>query len=139
MNWPSIYLCGPINGRTDADCKDWREAVKLLWPGECIDPMRRDYRGREHHPGIEREIVLADKEDIMQSAGMIVYFDKPSVGTAMEVFFAHSIGRPIVVVHRPDEAGTWHPISPWMRYHGRRFTTDLKSGVATISALLHRA
>ena len=29
----TLYLCGPINGRTDADAIDWREHAKALWPG----------------------------------------------------------------------------------------------------------
>jgi hypothetical protein len=62
---PAIYLCGPINGCTDAEAKDWREHVKGLWPGSCIDPMRRDYRGRE---GVfTREIVELDKIDVAAS------------------------------------------------------------------------
>jgi hypothetical protein len=27
-----VYLCGPINGRSDDDCKAWREAAKAVLP-----------------------------------------------------------------------------------------------------------
>lgn len=41
-----VYLCGPINGCTDDQCKNWREAAKQVL-SDTVDPMRRDYRGRE--------------------------------------------------------------------------------------------
>jgi len=27
-----VYLCGPINGCTDEECKNWRETVKAQLP-----------------------------------------------------------------------------------------------------------
>jgi len=33
-----IYLCGPINGRTTADCRDWRDEVKRLWGEDTLVP-----------------------------------------------------------------------------------------------------
>jgi nucleoside 2-deoxyribosyltransferase len=109
-----LYLCGPINGRSDDDCRSWREQVKTLWP-DCLDPMRRDYRGRELEPGIAAEIVAGDLEDINASDALIVYFDKPSVGTSMEVFYAHQQGKPVVVI---DKSGA--PLSPWLVHHATR-------------------
>jgi len=38
-----VYLCGPINGRTDDDAKNWREYAKTRLP-DTLDPMARDYR-----------------------------------------------------------------------------------------------
>lgn len=106
----TLYLCGPINGRTDADATNWREAVKAAWPGACLDPMRRDYRGRELEPGVAAEIVAGDIEDIHASDAILVFFDKPSVGTAMEVFYAkHDLGKPVVVINASDK-----PLSPWL-------------------------
>ena len=40
-----VYLCGPINGCTDTEAKNWREAVKEHFPAS-VDPMKRDYRGK---------------------------------------------------------------------------------------------
>lgn len=106
----TLYLCGPINGRTDADATSWREAVKTAWPGACLDPMRRDYRGRELEPGVAAEIVAGDIEDLQASDAILVFFDKPSVGTAMEVFYAkHDLGKPVVVINASDK-----PLSPWL-------------------------
>lgn len=110
---PTLYLAGPINGCTDSECMNWREAVKSSWGGDCIDPMSRDYRGVED--AAYREIVDADKYDIRRADIVLVNYDKPSVGTSMEVMYAWSIGRLVYVVARPDAA-----ISPWLRYHSAR-------------------
>jgi nucleoside 2-deoxyribosyltransferase len=104
-----VYLCGPINGCTDAECNDWRTAVKEHFP-HAIDPMRRDYRGRESD--CYREIVDLDKRDVRDADVLVVNYDKPSVGTSMEVFYAWSIGKPIIVW-----AATDANLSPWLRYH----------------------
>lgn len=118
-----VYLCGPINGRSDADCQDWREEAKrLLAPVPTLDPMARDYRGRELETGIAREIVENDKDDIRQCGALLVMFDKPSVGTSMEVIFAYSLNIPVHVV---DVSG--RPLSPWMIYHATAVHTSLQN------------
>lgn len=124
----SIYLCGPINGRSDDDCTGWREQVKSLWPGQCVDPMERDYRGRELEPGIAAEIVAGDIEDIMVVDAILVFFDKPSVGTAMEVFYAkHVLGKPVVVIDKSDK-----PLSPWLIFHSDAIVKDIASALAAL-------
>lgn len=106
----SLYLCGPINGCTDEECKDWRAYVTEAWPGRCIDPMVRDYRGREAEA--YREIVELDKIDVAEADIILVNYDKPSVGTSMEIIFAWQLGKRVIVVCREDAI-----ISPWLRYH----------------------
>lgn len=106
----TIYLCGPINGCTDEECKDWRELVKSKWSGKTLDPMRRDYRGKEDES--VNQIVEFDKIDLMNSDIILVNYDKPSVGTSMEILYAFERGKFVVIV---AQAGS--RISPWMRYH----------------------
>lgn len=103
------YLCGPIAGCTDEECKDWREAAKKLYP-DAIDPMRRDYRGREGE--CVKEIVELDKKDIDECDCLLVNHPKPSVGTSMEVLYAWQQGKFIVVVCPKGVSQ-----SPWMVYH----------------------
>lgn len=113
MNKP-IYLCGPIQNCTDAECMTWRQEAAKLWPGPVLDPLRRDYRGKElTNPA---QLVADDLQDIRDSAGLLVWFDRPSVGTAMEIFYAkHVLGKPIVVVDaRPPNSG---PLSAWLVHH----------------------
>lgn len=124
-----LYLCGPINGCTDQEAKDWRELVKEYWPGETIDPMRRDYRGREAQ--CVDEIVELDKIDVLRSDALIVSYDKPSVGTSMEVLFAFERGKPVVVVCKPDAN-----ISPWLRYHSHAIEHSYLAAIETIKGML---
>jgi hypothetical protein len=127
----TIYLAGPINGRTDEECNNWRSIAKQLWQGPTLDPMSRDYRGREDEPGIEVEIVRGDKFDIAASDGVLLYFVMPSVGTSMEALYAWTIGRPVVVVN-----ASMKPLSPWLRYHATAVANDLVSGIALLSTHL---
>ena len=126
-----VYLAGAINGCTDEQAKDWREYVKTAYPQySYLDPMRNDYRGRENEPGIDAEIVEGDKADIAESDIMLVNYDKPSVGTSMEVFYATSIGRPVIVVARPDTV-----ISPWLKYHSTVIVPSFAEAFAKIAEI----
>lgn len=126
----TIYLCGAINGCTDEECRDWREYVKSLWPGECLDPMRRDYRGREHE--CAAEIIEGDEADIAASDGVLVSADKPSWGTAMEIRMAFSeLGKPVVVVCPPDMR-----LSPWLIGHSNQVVHSYEAGVEALKTLL---
>lgn len=121
-----VYLCGPINGCTDAEAKNWREAVKEhLYSLNCVvcsvDPMKRDYR----------EIVELDKRDIRGCDIILVNYDKPSVGTSMEVFYAWTLGIPIVVWHAPDAK-----LSPWLIYHSTSLVTSLDEAVAKLREII---
>lgn len=107
----TIYLCGPINNCTDSECSDWRELVKT-WEFKTLDPMRRDYRGREQD--CVKEIVELDKIDIVNSDIILVNYDKPSVGTSMEILYAFERGKLIIIVSDKNTI-----ISPWMKYHSQ--------------------
>lgn len=106
----NVYLCGPINGCSDDEATTWREWFKRQFPANYIDPMKRDYRGTESED--YREIVHLDKRDIRGCDVVVVMYVKPSVGTSMEVFYAYTIGIPVIVIDRSDA-----PLSPWLRYH----------------------
>jgi hypothetical protein len=126
-----IYLCGPINGCTDGEAKDWRENAKSRYPQHTyIDPMRNDYRGRENEPGIDALIVEGDKQDIIDSDVLLVNYDKPSVGTSMEVLFAWEIGRGVIVVAKPGTT-----ISPWLKYHASAIVPSFAEAFAKIEEL----
>jgi methylthioribose-1-phosphate isomerase len=120
-----VYLAGGINGLADSQCKDWREYAKTRLP-DTIDPMRRDYRGREAE--CVREIVELDVEDIRASRAVLANCATPSWGTAMEIYIAWNNGKAIHVV---VPAG--NPVSPWLRYHTDGVHTTLD---AAIDALL---
>lgn len=124
------YLCGPINGCTDEEAKDWREFIKSrLGVENCLDPMRRDYRGREAE--CVNEIVELDKIDILQSGIILVNYDKPSVGTSMEVIYAWMHHKTIIVVCKEGTV-----ISPWLKYHSNYIVYSFEDALAIIEVLL---
>lgn len=110
-----VYLGGPINGCTDEEANGWRSEVKSLLDEngiEYLDPMRRDYRGRELEPGIAAEIVLGDKDDIYECHVLLMNCPKPSYGTAMEILYGFERGKRVIAV-LPEGATP----SPWVLYH----------------------
>lgn len=120
----TAYLCGGIAGLSDADAKGWRnEAARALaarWT--VLDPMARDYRGRE--AGNEREIVEGDLADIQASDVLLVNGCRPSWGTAMEVYAARSWGRYVVAF------GVGERPSPWLVHHCHFLAPDLAGALA---------
>ena len=61
---------------------------------EPVDPMRRDYRGRTE--GNEAEIVEGDLAEIAACDAMLAAFTAPDEGTAMEAWYAHTLGKRVV-------------------------------------------
>lgn len=120
-----VYLCGPINGCTDSECKDWREYAKRHLH-DTIDPMKRDYRGREAES--YREIVELDKLDVKACDIVLANCPKPSVGTSMEILLAWQLGRPVVAVVEG-------PVSPWLRYHATKICGSAREAVEWIRSL----
>lgn len=122
-----IYLAGPIFGCNDAECKDWRATARAQIEAaghEVLDPMRHDYRGREHEPGIDSGIVRADKLDIENADAVIVYFDHPSVGTSMEVLYAYMLNRPVHVFNANGSR-----LSPWLTFHATAVHARLETAI----------
>lgn len=106
-----VYLAGPIYEQDDT-CIRWRKAAhKLLMKKDimCLKPTDADYRGRETIAGIPEQIVKRDKTDIMTCDTILAKCDHPSYGTAMEIMFAWSLHKQIIIVT--------NSYSPWIRYH----------------------
>lgn len=125
----TVYLCGGINGLTDDECTSWREEAKKKLNCDTLDPMRRDYRGREDDK--YAEIVVKDKYDIDLSDILLVNATRPSWGTAMEVLYAH-MKKKIVVSVVGDS------ISPWLRYHSTYLEKSLDDAVRRINEDIYR-
>ena len=60
--------------------------------------MRRDFRGRTQ--GNERAIVEGDLADIDGCDAVLAAFTAPDEGTAMEAWYAHRTGKPVVAYRR---------------------------------------
>lgn len=125
-----VYLCGPINGRSDSDCNDWRSKAKLLLEDlQTLDPMRHDYRGNEEARYLQ--IIENDKADVDASDALLVYFDKPSFGTAMEIYYAADQRKRVVAVNAGAE-----PTSPWVTGHAYSVFKSLEEGCKCLRQLL---
>jgi len=113
-----IYLCGPIMEEHEGVAREWREYAKQALGDRFIllDPMRRNFKDREVDSA--NEIVEFDLQDVRDADLLLVNYCKPSIGTAMEVFYAaHDLGK-FVVAFSPIE---FREASPWMV----RFTTKI--------------
>ena len=85
---------------------------------EFLDPMVRDYRGREdtHY----EEIVQGYLIDIEACDVFLAYCWQASWGTAMEIRLAYELGKTVIVVVPEGER-----ISPWLRYHADHVVSTL--------------
>jgi len=103
----TIYLCGGINGMDDSECRGWRNLVKSDLGGDFLflDPMRRDYRGHEY--GNEEDIITGDIADIDSSDIVLVNAQRPSWGTAMELFYAFRAGKTVISICSATSPSPW--------------------------------
>jgi nucleoside 2-deoxyribosyltransferase len=118
-----VYLAGPPYAEEYR-----RRAVALVdqmgW--EAVDPMRRDYRGRTE--GKEAEIVTSDLAEIESCDAVLVAFTSPDEGTAMEAWYAHTIGKPVIAY----TAGT--PAHPWTVYVADGVYDQLEDAVHALAS-----
>jgi len=91
--------------------REWRKtAVKKLQKSfVLLDPMRRNFKDREVDSA--NEIVEFDLQDIRNADIILVNYSKPSIGTAMEVFYASNNLKKFVVAFSPFD---FKNSSPWM-------------------------
>lgn len=125
-----VYLAGPIAGCTDAECRVWREqAAVMLRPLVALDPLRRDYRNEDlFHPELAAEVVRADKADIINSAAVLVHYDRPSIGTSMEVLFAWTFRVPVFVANQSG----MERLSPWLIHHAHEIHVGLEPTIIAL-------
>lgn len=126
----TVYLCGAINGMSDEEATSWRKTAVYDLRGQytILDPMTRDYRGKEAE-NVEA-IVHGDLEDINNSDVLLVRADRPSWGTAMEVFYAHQQSKRVVVFGVDPER-----LSPWLRYHSTEVFQTLPEALSHLKQL----
>lgn len=126
----TIYLSGPIMDEHEGVAREWRDAAKLLL-GEnfrLLDPMRRKFVDRQVDSA--NEIVEFDLQDVRDADLLIVNYNRASIGTSMEVFFAaHNLGK-FVVAFSPLE---YQDCSPWMAKFCTKILPDLESAAEYIN------
>ncbi len=124
-----IYLCGPMQDCAPEEQKDWRTRAKERLAGRFIllDPMRRSFRDSEADSA--NEIVEFDLQDIRDADIIMVNYSKPSIGMAMEVFYAaHGLGK-FVIAFSPLQ---FEQASPWMVRFSTKILPSLESALGYI-------
>lgn len=106
-----IYLCGPIMDEVDGHAREWRQLAgqSLGEHFTILDPMRRNFKDREVDSA--NEIVEFDLQDVRDADIILVNYNKASIGTSMEVFYASHELQKFVVAFSPF---TFKDCSPWM-------------------------
>ena len=124
-----IYLSGPIMDEQGGVAREWRKIVtqKLGHSFTLLDPMRRNFKDREVDSA--NEIVEFDLQDIRNADLLLVNYNKPSIGTALEVFYAsHHLGK-FVVAFSPF---TFKDSSPWMVRYCTKILPSLDDSIRYI-------
>ncbi len=114
----TIYLSGPIMDEHEGVAREWRTAAKQLLGKDfrILDPMRRKFVDRQVDSA--NEIVEFDLQDVRDADIVLVNYNKPSIGTSMEVFYAAFNQGKFVISFSPF---TFADCSPWMV----RFSTKI--------------
>ena len=148
MNKPSVYLAGPITGATYGECTDWRGYVTTELEPDIISfsPMRhKSYLSGETQIGdsyehtvlsSQRGIFARDSYDCSKVDMVFVNLlgaTRVSIGTVMEIAWAWSYRKPIILVM--EDTGNIHEHSMLKEACPFR-VTSLKEGVNTVKALL---
>lgn len=116
-----VYLAGPPY----ADEYRKRAAALVQRAGwDPVDPMRRDFRGRTE--GREAEIVEGDLAEIESCDAVLAAFTSPDEGTAMEAWYAHSLGKRVIAY----TGGT--PPHPWTVYVADAVHPELERAVQAL-------
>ena len=118
-----VYLSGPPFAEEYR-----RRASALLREAGCepVDPMRKDFRGGTE--GREQEIVEGDLADIDSCDAVLADFTRPDEGTAMEAWYAHGRGVPVVAYTGGE------PAHPWTVYVSASVHADLGAAVEAAAA-----
>jgi nucleoside 2-deoxyribosyltransferase len=124
MSKSKIYLCGPIMDEHEGHAREWRDKAKKMLGRNFIllDPMRRNFKDREVDSA--NEIVEFDLQDIRDADIVLVNYNKNSIGTSMEVFYASHNLKKFVVGFSPF---SFKDSSPWMVRFCTKILPDLET------------
>lgn len=114
---------------TTGEAGHWRKTAAEALGDDFVmlDPMRRNFKDREVDSA--NEIVEFDLQDVRSADIILVNYSKPSIGTAMEVFYAsHDLGKFVIAFsHFPFE-----DCSPWMVKYCTKILPSLEGAITYI-------
>ena len=126
----TVYLSGPIMDEVEGSAREWRETAKALLKDRfrLLDPMRWKFVDRQVDSA--NEIVEFDLQDVRNADLLLVNYNRASIGTSMEVFYAaHDQGK-FVVAFSPLE---FKDCSPWMAKFCTKILPDLETAIQYIN------
>lgn len=142
-----VYAAGPVTGLTHAEAEEWRKVLDRNLPPDIkvVSPMRGmdSLKGigkldssYEHHPlTSSKGINTRCHWDVKTADVVFVNFlgaTKPSLGTTMEIAWAHAYGMPVVMVM--EEEGNPHDHAMVRECATYRVDT-LEAGIEILKAL----
>ncbi len=132
MKKKTIFLCGPMRGVDRKLSLGWRkDASKILSPKFIVVHAMR---GRELKEAFSdyRAAVARDLSDIKNADILLVndtFENAGMIGTSMEVFFAHSLHKPVIIF------GNAHGKDYWLNYHSHSRFKDLDEACGVLKSL----
>lgn len=151
MSQSLVYLAGPITGLTYGECTDWREQMtSLVKPGvQLLSPLRgkqyleersnQDGQIVDHYNewplSSSRGINTRDHWDVQRCTlvfANLLGATKVSIGTVMEIAWAHAYRKPIILVM---EKGNIHEHAMISECTGFRVYT-MEEALQVLNALL---
>ena len=121
-----VYLSGPIMDEHEGVARAWREEAKKVLGKDflLLDPMRRNFKDREVDSA--NEITEFDLQDVRDADILVVNYNKPSIGTSMEVFYASQNLGKFVIAFSPF---SFKDCSPWMVRYCTKILPNLESAM----------
>lgn len=126
-----VFLSGPMRGISREDALGWRkDAAKLLSSHfEVIHALR----GREEKETFAdpKSAVIRDLSDIKNSDILLVNdsIDASMIGTAMEIFYAFQLNKPVILF------GNAHEKDYWLNYHSHLRTKTMEEACDVLKNL----
>ena len=114
---PTVYLAGPIDYQTKEEATRWRNEAKKLLKANCLDPTEGLGGLQWTGDGAQdAKVVERDRRMVAEADVLLVKFKPaiPFIGTSMEIAFAHTWGKPVVMF---TEGVAFKQVSPFLLYH----------------------
>ena len=128
----TVFLSGPMRGVPRRDAIAWRKrAQRLLGNGFYVLHAFRGREERETFPD-PRGAIVRDKQDIRRCDIMIVndtFRQASMIGTAMEVFLAHSLDKAVIIF------GHGHDHDYWLNVHAHLRVNTLEDACTLVKKL----
>ena len=148
---PTVYLAGPITGKTVAGANDWRHAAAtqladVVW---TLDPLRgKDYLHAligdgiydrtypdDHPMSAGHGIYRRDSWDVRRCDMLLVNFvgaTQVSIGTVMEIAWAEAAGKYVLVAMEADNVHQY----PMIIEAASLIVPTLKEALALVPVML---